>query len=753
MKKLLIYSILSLLVIANLWSQTNVNIAIPNYFSQNVEFYWQNNTYTHTLPIAHKPMGVCFYKNDFFVAYKDGVGTGTGNGILWYANVSFVGGVFAASSPIVLATNQWTLDVETDADGNVYALNMDGTITKFIRNPNPPYYEFIQQATVQIPNNGEESVCCGDYALGASLYVDISSNTLWVGWKGVLVCNLNNFQASGFKIINAIAPAVYDTTPSSNINYMRTGNITKTNTGDVWVMGGGGSLSQAHIKSATVQSIINEVNEGNYTTKNLTLTTDFYTFSFFGCCSNVQSGLVFDGGNNAKMYFRSFSLGGSYRFCSFTPTTDGTMPTIVIQNLSSAPYGNGMAIIPCELIYATPMASDITINAGQSATLTASGCATSFEYEWKDGSTVVGTGNSYNTSALLSSQSYTVACKNGSCRSANKTVQVNVTPFEISSDTTICAGSSVVLSATGCGTSLVWNTGQTTTPIWVLPDQTTTYTAACTGVGELSVTVNVNPNALSVSSSVAPIAYSCGEAIFLKTGQSTILTATGCTNTVIWDNTTVSNSFVVPKPVEVQWVFARCTQTNGCQKTVVTQIANNVVRDDQFATNLNTSLIGNVFTNDTEIGGLSGFIFLTAPANSQHGSLIWDMDINGHPTGGFTYTPVAGFQGLDSFVYEIGNGIYCSPPAIVKIAVGVPCPSILYANGTENPPPYTTNKFLQASDKIIVGQLPSSMVAPLYIHSTNSNNILLRAGSSIEINKGTLIEAGAVFKAEIGGCY
>jgi Ig-like domain CHU_C associated/Bacterial Ig domain len=750
MKRLMVL-LLGILISTHLWAQPN--LAIPNYTSQNMQFYW--GSYAHTLALGHQANGVCFYQNEMFVAYDDGAGTELSNGIMWFTNVSFVGGIFSASQPVLLVNNQRTLDVETDAEGNVYALNRNGSITKFIRNATTPYYETIQQATVQIPNNNQSSDLNFDGLDGGGMYLDLSSNTLWVAWKGVVVCKLNNFQTSGFKIINAIAPNVSNPGNTSNINYLRTGSIAKTNAGDFWVAGGGGSQVVANIRSSAVQSIIGELNASNYATKNLTPTTDFYPFSFFGCCTNGQLGLVFDDGNVAKMYYRrwnDFTI--STQICSFVPTSNGTAPAISTLTFATDKYGNSnMAIIPCELMYAPPSASGATVNAGQSATLTASGCSAPFGYEWKDGSTVVGTNSSYTTPALLSNKTYTIACKDGSCRSFPQNVQVQVTPFALnSSNPTICAGSSSNLVATGCGTSLIWNTGATTPSIWVSPTDTTTYTATCAEVGTLPLTINVLPNALTVSSSVPFVSSYCGTAIFLQTGQTTTLTATGCTNTVIWDNTTVSNSYTVPKPTETQWVFARCTQTNGCRRTETIQVSNNVVRDDKFSTGLNTPLTANVFTNDIEIGSLNAPLSLSQNMYAFHGSVSWEMDMNGLPTGRFTYTPHPSFQGLDSFNYFVTNGMYCSLFATVQIAVGVPCPTILYVNGTDNAPPYPTNKLFQATDKIVIGQHDLS-VAPLTIHQNNGNSIIIRAANSIEITKGTLIAPGVVLKAEIGGCY
>lgn len=72
------------------------------------------------------------------------------------------------------------------------------------------------------------------------------------------------------------------------------------------------------------------------------------------------------------------------------------------------------------------------------------------------------------------------------------------TPSDEEDDGTICAGSSVSLSATG-GDTYLWNTGDETAAITVSPTETTTYTvtvtnaAGCTSVAEQTITVHPLP--------------------------------------------------------------------------------------------------------------------------------------------------------------------------------------------------------------------------------------------------------------------
>lgn len=89
--------------------------------------------------------------------------------------------------------------------------------------------------------------------------------------------------------------------------------------------------------------------------------------------------------------------------------------------------------------------------------------------------------------------------------------------------------------------------------------------------------------------------------------------------------------------------------------------AQGVAVDDHYSTPFNTVLSGvNVTTNDLLVGNSTVQVFqLDSPA---HGSLVMQ------PSGAFQYTPQPGFQGVDSFRYDLvndGNSI-----AQVFISVG-----------------------------------------------------------------------------------
>lgn len=132
-------------------------------------------------------------------------------------------------------------------------------------------------------------------------------------------------------------------------------------------------------------------------------------------------------------------------------------------------------------------------------------------YTAATGGTSIGTGTSFTTPSISATTTYYVGATNSGCSSARTavvaTVNNNVAITSSPSNTTICAGSSVTLTATG-GSSYTWSgAGQTGSSITVTPTTTTTYTVtgvtSCATTASVTITVNPMPNtALAAFSNV-----------------------------------------------------------------------------------------------------------------------------------------------------------------------------------------------------------------------------------------------------------
>ncbi|WP_106136925.1 SdrD B-like domain-containing protein [Spirosoma oryzae] len=168
----------------------------------------------------------------------------------------------------------------------------------------------------------------------------------------------------------------------------------------------------------------------------------------------------------------------------------------------------------------TIAANTSTICPGNSVTLTASGCA---------GTPVWSTGD--NTASIVVSPTvntnYTVYCQNGSCRSANSTeflvtVSQPTPPTISASSTTVVAGGTVTLTATGCSGDIVWSAAgidgsNTGASIVVKPEGTQTYYAQCkigncVSAASAGITVNQSSCTARAGTLLAKAATVCADA-------------------------------------------------------------------------------------------------------------------------------------------------------------------------------------------------------------------------------------------------
>jgi len=189
---------------------------------------------------------------------------------------------------------------------------------------------------------------------------------------------------------------------------------------------------------------------------------------------------------------------------------------------------------------AAPSANDTTICAGNSATLSASGSAGT--YQWYDalsGGTQRYSGSIIHTSILSADSTYYVQTTVGSCSSQRTPVTVTILSNPSSPSvpgTTICSGTSATLSASGSSGTYEWYdspsggvlryTGSTiSTP--VLTADTTYYVLARSG--------NCISTRTPVTVTVTPLPAAPGvPGKTICAGNSASLTASGSTGTYEW---------------------------------------------------------------------------------------------------------------------------------------------------------------------------------------------------------------------------
>lgn len=202
---------------------------------------------------------------------------------------------------------------------------------------------------------------------------------------------------------------------------------------------------------------------------------------------------------------------------SITVNTPGTYSvTITLSNgcSSSATVNVYVGTTPTPSI-----AGSTTLCEGQASTLTANG---GVSYAWSNGST----NNSIN---VAQSGVYTVTATNveGCSATAQVSVTVNALPeVNISGNTTLCAGSSTTLTASGADT-YQWSDGSTNASLIVnafgIYTVTGTSSAGCTNTANVTVLVSQAPQ-ITITGDTE-----------ICSGESTTLTANGG-DTYLWSN-------------------------------------------------------------------------------------------------------------------------------------------------------------------------------------------------------------------------
>ena len=207
-------------------------------------------------------------------------------------------------------------------------------------------------------------------------------------------------------------------------------------------------------------------------------------------------------------------------------------------------------------------ADNTTICVPAMTTLRATGC--SGQISWSTGQK--GVSIQVTPSATTT---FSATCVENFCPSAPGTVEVTVNPFPgnpaLSADqTTICVGSAVQLTATGClaGSTVLWSDSQTGKTVTVNPTATTIYNARCLLNGCMSdaipsIEITVNP--------IPPVPVLSAAPAVICVGTSTELTASNCIGTVNWSTGAIGASITVSPAIST--TYSAFCSLEGCNST------------------------------------------------------------------------------------------------------------------------------------------------------------------------------------------
>ncbi len=267
-------------------------------------------------------------------------------------------------------------------------------------------------------------------------------------------------------------------------------------------------------------------------------------------CNGASATLTASGGT---AYAWSNS-GGSNAAATFSPTAN-TAYTVTVTNATNC-SATASRLVTVNAIPNVAINGPTTICSGLSATLTASGGGT---YAWSNS----GGSNASATFSPTTNTTYTVTVTGtGNCTAtASQTISVQSAPTAtIAGPSSVCAGSSVTLTANG-GNTYAWSTSASSADITVSPSATTTYTvtvsigANCSATATKSISVNANPTAgiTTVIPSVCP-------------GNSIALTATGG-DTYTWSNGGGNNALANFTPTAATTYSVTVANAANCTAT------------------------------------------------------------------------------------------------------------------------------------------------------------------------------------------
>ena len=408
---------------------------------------------------------------------------------------------------------------------------------------------------------------------------------------------------------------------------------------------------------------------------------------------------------------------------------------------------------------ATPVisANPVEVSCGQSFTLTATGCSNG-TVKWSDGSI-----GSARTITPYQTVNLNATCTNNGCTSnSSNTLSVtisNLSPPTISAtQTSIACGQSSVLTATGCSGTINWSNGNTGTSISVTPLTNITYTAICNNnscISNPSNTVTITISALTPPTiSGSPTTITCG--------QSSILTATGCTGTIKWSNGSMGLSISVIQSITTNYT-ATCSFNGGCVSASPNTVT---ITIDTSPDNDNTYQTATVITNSAYTSG----ILSLCPIGDQDWFKIFVYNK-------FYFVKVRGYgntaTGIYIFTYTNNNGVInletlpsanSSTDTYLELynsdgttllrtdddsGAGVyskisHCFTTLNLNHFADD--YLTNTIVQKTSSETGGKITANN----WIRGTTTN--ITYESKVIELNPGFLADTGSVFLARVGGC-
>jgi len=388
----------------------------------------------------------------------------------------------------------------------------------------------------------------------------------------------------------------------------------------VWSSNAGSATTSSVvvIPSATTTYSITGNTGSCSNTKTLTVNVSMLNISgTTSICSGSSTTLTANGSTSYTW------MPGSITTSSMVVTPTITTTYTVTSVAGSCNFIKTVTVIVSNTPTLTATANTATVCAGTAITLTGSGAA---GYTWTPGSITTATASV----TPFTSTTYTLTGKNGACSAVTKTVTVTaLNPLSVNS-TSICAGSTTTLTASG-STTYTWNTGATVPHLIITPTVTTTYTV--TGIDTISgcslnkiTTVTVNPSptistpgnyyqTVCVGASVSAITFSVtpsGSSINWTNNNTAIGLAASNSGNINGFSAAATNQ------QEVGIITVNVTTSDGCQTSTATQLVYTITVNPKpiIFTNSFTLCSSGVTTATLTSSGAQTYTWSTAETGS-----------------------------------------------------------------------------------------------------------------------------------------
>jgi len=297
------------------------------------------------------------------------------------------------------------------------------------------------------------------------------------------------------------------------------------------------------------------------------------TYQWMNGTTNLINGGAYSGVNTATLNINPANLSDTSSF--YKVVVSGTC------------LPNDTSIKVSLMLIATPtitiQPASQTVCAGNSVSFSVAATGTGIIYQWKNGMVNLVNGGNFsgvttatltiNPANLSDTSSFYNVMISGTCAPKDSSIKVSLhinplpTVTANTSTTTVCAGSSVILTGGGA-TSYTW-TGGVIDGISFVPLTTNTYTVIgangnnCSNTATITVTVNPLPTVTANASTITVCA-----------GSSVTLTGSGATS-YIWTGGVTDGIVFIPLATNTYTVTG--TNANNCSNTaIITVTVNNL---------------------------------------------------------------------------------------------------------------------------------------------------------------------------------